>query len=59
MARGWSQTDLAEELGITQSTVSAIESGQSTIYMRRVLELARATGISLTATWNDDDAPRD
>lgn len=59
MARGMSQTELARELGIAQSAISAIETGRSTIYLRRLLELARATGISFTATWNDDDAPRD
>ena len=58
MAQGLSQTDLARELGITQSTVSAFETGKSTIHLRRLLELARATGITFTATWVDDDATR-
>lgn len=58
-ARGISQVELAEELGIPQSTVSAMESGKSTIYLRRLLAIARATGIDLTATWGDHDAARD
>jgi transcriptional regulator with XRE-family HTH domain len=57
-ARGISQTELALELGVPQSTISAMESGKSTIYLRRLLAIARATGIDFTATWGDDDAPR-
>lgn len=58
MERGMSQTELAAEVGVPQSTVSAIETGTSTIYLRRLLALARATGVELTATWEGDDAPR-
>lgn len=58
MARGMTQRDLADELGVTQSTISAIESGGSTIYLRRILDVARLTGIDLTATWEDDDETR-
>ena len=44
----------------TVSTISAIESGQTTILVRRLLELASVTGIEFSATWEDDvDAPRD
>ena len=53
MSRGMSQTDLAKELDVSQSAISEIESGKSTIYMRRLLELARLTGIEMTATWED------
>jgi len=57
-ARGLSQTELAQELGIPQSTVSEMESGKSTIYLRRLLAFTRATGVELTATWGDTDEPR-
>ncbi|WP_206448480.1 helix-turn-helix domain-containing protein [Agrococcus sp. KRD186] len=57
LARGRSQADLAAELHVTQSAISEIESGKSTIHLRRLLALARATGIELTASWSDDDAP--
>jgi DNA-binding XRE family transcriptional regulator len=58
VARGLSQTDLARELGIPQSTVSEMESGKSTIYLRRLLTFARATGVEFTATWGDHGEPR-
>lgn len=56
IARGVSQTELALELGIPQSTISAMESGKTTIYLRRLLTLARATGIEFTATWSESPA---
>jgi ribosome-binding protein aMBF1 (putative translation factor) len=57
IARGLSQSELAVQLDTHQSVVSEIEAGKSTIYLRRLLELARATGLELRATWSDD-APR-
>lgn len=56
--RGMSQEQLARQLAVPQSTISEIEAGKSTIYLRRLLSLARATGIEFTATWGDDDAAR-
>jgi transcriptional regulator with XRE-family HTH domain len=58
LARGWSQSELAAELGVTQSTISEIESGKATIYIRRLLSIARVTGLQFAATWEDADAPR-
>lgn len=58
LARGLSQTELAAELDVPQSTISAIETGKATIYIRRLLSIARATGLEFTASWEDDDAPR-
>ena len=58
LARGLSQTELAKELGVTQSAISEIETGSGTIYLRRLLGIARATGLELTATWEGEDAPR-
>ena len=58
LARGLSQTELAAELGVPQSTISEIESGKATIYVRRLLSIARVTGLEFTASWEDDDAPR-
>ncbi|MEI7054769.1 helix-turn-helix transcriptional regulator [Nocardioides sp. CCNWLW239] len=59
LAGGMTQTDLAAAVGVPQSTVSDVESGKSTIYMRRLLDMMRATGVELTATWEDErDAAR-
>ncbi|WP_286793394.1 helix-turn-helix domain-containing protein [Microbacterium sp. UBA3394] len=49
LARGLSQTALAEQLGLSQRSVSEIESGRPTIYMRKVFDLLRATGVELSA----------
>ena len=62
MARGLSQTDLAAQTSLHQSAISEVESGKSTIHLRRILELALATGLEITASWDVDDqdehAPR-
>jgi HTH-type transcriptional regulator / antitoxin HipB len=57
MSLGMSQADLAGRVGVPQSTISQLENGHSTIYLRRLLAIARATGVELAATWSDD-APR-
>lgn len=54
LARGLTQADLAAELDVSQSTISQLENGTPTIYMRRVLEIARITGLELAASWDDD-----
>lgn len=56
--RGISQTELALELGVPQSTISAMESGKTTIYLRRLLTMARAIGIEFTATWSEGPTTR-
>lgn len=58
MARGLTQTQLAQELDISQSAISEIEGGKPTIHIIRLLQLAQLTGIEYFATWEDDDAPR-
>lgn len=58
IARRLSQTQLADEIEVSQSTISAIEAGQTTILLRRLVDLATLTGIELSASWEDDDAPR-
>lgn len=56
LTAGLTQAQLAAELDVPQSTISQIETGTPTIYVRRILEIARITGLELTASW-DDDAP--
>jgi len=55
LERGLSQTALAEQLGISQRSVSEIESGKPTIYARKVFDLFRATGVELTAQWGETE----
>ncbi|QDE35798.1 helix-turn-helix transcriptional regulator [Microbacterium foliorum] len=56
LAHGLSQSALAQELGISQRSVSEIESGKPTIYMRKVFDMLRATGVELSAKWDDGSA---
>lgn len=58
LSRGLSQADLAEELEVSQSAISEIESGKATIYLRRILEIARLIDLDISASWEQDDAPR-
>lgn len=55
LARGLTQTELADELDISQRSVSELESGKPTIWARRVFDLMGATGVELTATWEGGD----
>lgn len=54
LARGLSQARLADELDVPQSTISEMESGKATIFLRRLLAIAASTGLELSATWSDD-----
>lgn len=56
LARGLTQTQVAEQLGVQQSTVSEMETGAATIYVRRLLELADAVGLELSGSWEARDA---
>ncbi|MEX2441760.1 MAG: helix-turn-helix transcriptional regulator [Pontimonas sp.] len=55
MSRAMTQQELATLVGVPQSTVSQMESGQTTLYLRRLLDLAQATGLHFQATWDDHD----
>jgi HTH-type transcriptional regulator / antitoxin HipB len=57
VARGLTQTELAAELGVLQSTISEVENGKATIYVRRLLSMARVTGLEFTASWEHEDVP--
>lgn len=57
LSQGKSQSDVAQELGISQSMVSDMESGRGTLYLRRLLEMARINGLEFSATWEHPDAP--
>jgi len=53
MSRGLTQQQLADMVGVPQSTVSQMESGKATLYLYRLLALAQATGVEFFATWDD------
>lgn len=53
MSRGLTQQQLADQVGLPQSTVSQMESGKATLYLYRLLILAQATGVEFSATWDD------
>jgi transcriptional regulator with XRE-family HTH domain len=54
---GLTQQELAELLEVSQSAISEMESGKSTKFLRLILEAFRATGITVSATWEADRAP--
>jgi len=45
-ARGWTQSDLADRLGVHWQTVSRMETGATSITTSRIAELARIFGVS-------------
>lgn len=55
LEQGLSQNELAEIVDVPQSTISQIENGTSTIFLRRILAIAKATGLEFTASWGSDD----
>jgi transcriptional regulator with XRE-family HTH domain len=46
-ARGWTQTDLASRIGITQKTMRAIEIGSPTVSIGSVFNAAFTVGVNL------------
>lgn len=60
---GWTQTELAKTIGLTQNRISKIESGDLTqLSFKNLRALARALGVSvdwLLGTWDDLEAAPD
>lgn len=54
VARGLSQRQLAEELGVSQRYVYEIEQGKPTTAVERLFNFMRETGVSLYAEVSDD-----
>jgi transcriptional regulator with XRE-family HTH domain len=54
---GWTQTELAKAIGLTQNRISKIESGELTqLSFKNLRALARALGVSvdwMLGTWDD------
>lgn len=57
MAKNLTQIELAELVGVPQATISQLENGNSTIFLRRFLALARALDLELSAEWENRDHP--
>lgn len=55
LSMGLTQSELAQMVGIPQATISQLENGESTIFLRRFLALAEATHLHLDATWSTDE----
>lgn len=49
LERGWTQSELAEELGVTRQYVSEIENGKPNIYSERLFQMLRLLGGRLRA----------
>lgn len=56
-ARGWSQEDLAEQLGVSRQSVSKWESGASVPELDKVIQLASVFGITTDALLLDALSP--
>lgn len=51
--RGWSQQDLAAQLGVSRQSVIAIESGKFDPSLPLAFRIARAFGLSIEAIFSD------
>ena len=49
LAQGLSQQQVADRLGISQSYVSELESGKTSLALMRIFEIMRLTGMTLQA----------
>ena len=52
LTSGQTQTELADQLGISQRAITELETGKATIQMRRLFDLLKATGAKLTGEWD-------
>lgn len=52
MSHGWSQRELAKRLGLKQSEVSRIESGERNLSLKTVQRIAEATHTKLVLQFN-------
>lgn len=55
VSSGQTQYEIAQELGISQRAVSEIETGKATIQMRRLFDLLKMTGASLSGEWDTNN----
>lgn len=55
VSSGQTQNEIAQELGISQRAVTELETGKATIQMRRLFDLLKMTGASLSGEWDTND----
>lgn len=51
------QSELAEQGGISRHWLAKLEAGHSTPVLEHLLRLTRRLGITVTLTWDGDDGP--
>ena len=51
--RGWSQADLAEQLGVSRQSVNAIETGRFDPSLPLAFKLARLFGLAIEALFEE------
>lgn len=56
LAQGLSQQQVADRLGISQSYVSELESGKTSLALMRIFEIMRLAGMTLEAEISEGDA---
>jgi putative transcriptional regulator len=56
-ARGWGQTDLARELGVSRQTVHAIETGKYDPSLPLAFKLAEVFGLSIEEVFVPERKP--
>lgn len=52
LERGWTQTDLAEKVGLSRTSVTNIEIGRQRVLLSDLFEFARAFGVSPRSLFN-------
>lgn len=55
LAKGWTQKDLAEKMGVKQSLVSRWESGECNYTIDTLIDIADALGLSVQCPLKPDD----
>jgi len=56
LRRGWTQTDLAERVGLSRTSITNIEIGRQRILLSDLFDFAAAFGVSPKSIFNDLEA---
>lgn len=58
-AKGWTQTQLAKELGVTQGVVAKFESDSTDLSFKTIKKLFQALDLDIYVGQKDSNAPED